>query len=105
MIFALGTFKVVNFSKAGFGVVSDVFVGRSAVFEVELRLSDPILQKRLDNGMLSSIFINVIWSRASKDGKYKHGLKMTGLNDSQLSYLHLLLTEIAEDSHRFHLNA
>lgn len=82
----VGRFEVVDFSESGFGVIGDNFLGRGVNFLARLTNVDNRLSQLLDQQSLSKVNLEVCWARPSGT-RFKHGLKLTGLNSKQIEYI------------------
>ena len=88
----LGVAEVVDFSEDGFGIILDTLVSNSTDVEAEIISGSEELNKKLSNMLLNHITVQIRWSSVTKDKKYKHGVKINGLNKEQKAAIYETLS-------------
>jgi hypothetical protein len=82
--------QLVNFSVGGFGLLSNVHLSRGVPVEIffDLPAEHPATT------WLSSVSAEVVWSAVRGDGRFLHGLRVSGRNLEQNEVIFKLVEEL-----------
>jgi len=89
--------KIINFSSAGFGVLSEIYWGRNVVLNASLTAKNPELKDTLERYQLHSFRIAVRWSTMINFEKYRHGVETFTLNVEQIGKLFSICQDVLGD--------
>jgi class 3 adenylate cyclase len=79
--------QVVNFSKSGFEVIFNKYLGRSAGLSLNLSSELTPITEYLKNNYLDQITVEVRWSMQTGSNRYKTGVKFKNLSENQKEVL------------------
>ena len=84
-------FHIVNYSKSGFCVLGEKYIGEKIVLEATLLVNGEAI---LDQFKINPFMVMVRWGNKSDEvGLFKHGLEIEGLNEDQKAILWNILSE------------
>ena len=78
-----GQGKMLDFSKTGFGISFDQYLGCGVILDLRLDTEDNMLAKNLRDRGIFDIACEVKWGREIKKGEFMLGLKIRGLSEPQ----------------------
>lgn len=92
LVWKSDTFVITDFSVGGFGVLGDLFLGRTVEIEVNLDSTDGVVGKKLESKNLHLFKVEVRWGQ--RYGKrFEQGMRITSLNKSQLVHIYEVIDE------------
>ena len=90
-----GIFDVINISEHGLGVEGDFFLGCQHHLEGDLLSPDRQCMEQIDQALLGTITLQVVWGRKIGANRFRHGLRITSLSHRQREYLGQIIGQAA----------
>ncbi|MEZ4749761.1 MAG: adenylate/guanylate cyclase domain-containing protein [Bdellovibrionota bacterium] len=86
-----GPASLVDFSSSGIGLVMDAYLAKQVSVQIRLLGPDKNLEQELQSIGLFPVIASVCWARELEPQKFRTGLSLQGLNDSQRERLKSIL--------------